>query len=449
MAIDLVTRILEHDSTIWGPKSVAPNRIGWIDLVDRTSEYVLELTKWAESIDQSHIVVLGMGGSSLGPRLFADLTNNLKIAKRKLSVVDSTDPRSLEEISITDTAFIVSSKSGTTVESDSYFKFFYARVKDPKRFIVITDPGTVLDQEARELGVARVFNTPENVGGRFSVFTEFGLVPAVLAGIDLEALLSAAKSANLDRYVNFGLSLGEAANDQNRFAQFPYGDKSRRSISMWTEQILAESTGKEKKGIIPVTPTLEDSDYRSTITEIDFSDLVSVAKHLYGMQFATAAAGYALGIDPFNEPDVGVSKEITRRVLAGEKFNPTLNRLELDELEGYITEKRDEGKYFSISAYQPLSFEDELYLLRDRLAEVSGPSPVAAGLAPRHLHSTGQLHKGGPANLELIQIVSTNYGPKIDIPGRDSDFGSLIRAQADGDAIACQDRGQAVSRIYV
>ncbi|CAG4930701.1 hypothetical protein [Acidithrix sp. C25] len=449
MAFDLATRILEGDNTIWGPNSVAPNRLGWIHLIERTQEFLDDLRSWSESIDQSKIVVLGMGGSSLGPRVFYDFTKRTNSAIREIVVIDSTDPRGFADLDITDAAFIVSSKSGTTVESEALFRFFRGRQSNPKRFIAITDPGSPLEAMATELGFSRVFSTPQNVGGRFSVFSEFGLVPGILAGIDIVELLSAAQKTDSGKYVELGETLGANANSGIPFVSIEYESDDKRSIGMWTEQILAESTGKEDKGLVPVPHRSKEGTYPTSNLIVECNNVQELGQHLYGMQLATAAAGYSLGIDPFNEPDVGVSKEITRRVLAGEKFNPTLEDLECDQVESYISDRSDEGKYFALSAYQPLGFEDELYAWRDDLAKAIATSPITAGLAPRHLHSTGQLHKGGPKTLELIQVVSKDYGPKVTIPDMDTDFGTLIRAQADGDAIACQNRGQKVSRLYL
>ena len=208
---DLATRLLEGDPGLFKEGSVAANRLGWLRSPHTSEEVLEDLNRWAESINQGRIVILGMGGSSLGPRVLADFAKALGRSEREVHVLDSTDPRSVAAVDTTDTAFIVSSKSGTTTESHSLFQFFYQRIPKPERFIAITDAGTPLDSLARELRFKRVFNPPSDVGGRFSIFTEFGLVPAALAGINLVDLCAAAAKTDPSRWVEIGQGLGDQA----------------------------------------------------------------------------------------------------------------------------------------------------------------------------------------------------------------------------------------------
>ena len=445
---DIATRILEGDVTLWVDDSVAANRLGWLRAPEATQEELHDLTRWAESIDQSHILVLGMGGSSLGPRVFAEFLANQGGSQRKVTVVDSTDPRSFADIPLTDTAFVVSSKSGTTVETEAYRHFFFERIRRPDRFFAITDAGTPLAEAAAELGFKRIFTTPEDVGGRFSALTYFGTVPAALAGLDLAALFEALPKVDIGRWAASGVEIAEAALAGRIPVQLVRAHQDR-ALGMWTEQILAESTGKEGKGLLPVPTGSTEGEYQHSTLEVAADGIAGLASHIFGMEVATAAAGHVLGIDPFNEPDVGASKAITRRILAGEKFDPKVPRVGLDELAAYLETELSEGQYAALSAYQPLGWEDDLYRLRDGLAAQLPLHPVTAGLAPRHLHSTGQLQKGGPKLAHVVQIVSADYGPRVAIPDMDTDFNFLIRAQADGDAVVLGERGQRVTRVIV
>ncbi|MDA8262932.1 MAG: hypothetical protein M0Z47_08875 [Actinomycetota bacterium] len=445
---DIATRILEADVTLWVENSVAANRLGWLRAPDTTEEELHDLTRWAESVDQSHILVLGMGGSSLGPRVFSSFLADHGGAHRRVTVVDSTDPRSLADISLTDTAVVVSSKSGTTVETEAYWRFFFERMHRPERFYAITDAGTPLAEVAAELGFKRVFTTPEDVGGRFSALTYFGIVPAVLAGLDLSALFEALPKVDSGRWAALGVEIAEAALAGRIPVQLVRNERDR-PLGMWTEQILAESTGKEGKGLVPVPTGAREGDYPHSTLEVAAESISALASHIFGMEVATAAAGHVLGIDPFNEPDVGVSKAITRRILAGEKFEPKVPRVGIEDLAAYLETELSEGQYAALSAYQPLDWEDDLYRLRDGLATQLKAHPVTAGLAPRHLHSTGQLQKGGPKLAHVIQIISADYGPRVAIPDMGTDFNTLIRAQADGDAVALTDRGQRVTRVVL
>ncbi|MDA8373916.1 MAG: hypothetical protein M0Z91_06680 [Actinomycetota bacterium] len=445
---DIATRILEGDAKLWVDTSVAPNRLGWLRAPETTQEELDDLHRWAESVDQSHILVLGMGGSSLGPRVFAEFLANHGGAQRQVTIIDSTDPRSVADIPLTDTAVIVSSKSGTTVETEAYRRFFFERLRRPDRFYAITDPGTPLAEAAIELGFKRIFSTPEDVGGRFSALTYFGIVPAALAGIDLVALFEALAKVDHSHWADLGTEIAEAALTGTIPVQLIRSEQDR-ALGMWTEQILAESTGKEGKGLLPVPVAAKEGDYPRSTLPVAAKGISELASHIFGMEVAIAAAGHVLGIDPFNEPDVGVSKAITRRILAGEKFDPKLPSTGIEDLAGYLESELSQGQYVAISAYQPLHWEDELYRLRDGIAARLPLHPVTAGLAPRHLHSTGQLQKGGPKLAHVVQIVSADYGASVPIPDLGTNFNTLIRAQADGDAVALAERGQRVTRVVL
>ena len=450
MTSDLATRILQGDSTLWGQDTVAANRLGWLGAITPPHEYVIDMIRWAESIDQGRILVLGMGGSSLGPRVFSEFARWFNArTQRSLTIIDTTDPRSVADLDLTDTAIVVSSKSGTTVETDSLFRFFFARIGKPNRFIAITDAGTRLDQQARELGFKRVFNTPKNIGGRFSAFTDFGIVPAALAGIDIAEVFTGAQRTDPGSWVALGEKLGADANTGIDAVELRYELGHNHSLALWSEQILAESTGKEKRGLIPVPTHQSEGNYSRSKIELRAESVQELAKHLFGMQLATASAGYALGIDPFDEPDVEVSKALTQKILSGETAKPEVVETDFSALADHLGNSLGNGDYVAISAYQPLDYESDLEKQRSQLALELRSNPITAGLAPRHLHSTGQLHMGGPQKLHLIQVISRSYGASVPIPGMDFDFNSLITAQADGDAIALAERGQKVSRIYL
>ncbi|MDQ1372707.1 MAG: transaldolase / glucose-6-phosphate isomerase [Actinomycetota bacterium] len=439
---DLLERLLARDTTLWPEGNVADTRLGWLDVPARMEAEADELRAWADGIDAAHIVLLGMGGSSLGPEVL-----RASIGSERLIVLDTTDPATVLGTPLGDSFFLVSSKSGTTLEVKTLLAHCWERMPDGTRYAAITDPGTPLADLARERSFNRVFENPPDIGGRYSVLSYFGLVPAALLGYDIAALCHAAREADLEAAAELGVAMGEAGRSgrdkvtvvvPERFAAF----------GLWVEQLIAESTGKQGRGLVPVPTTeVEQGDDRHLVA-LEISDAVELGREFYRWEVATAIAGSVLEIDPFDEPNVTESKKNTERVLE----NLPLPNVPADDpstvsrwLEGHVR-PRD---YVSLQAYVPYGQDDELHRLRRTIRDGLGGTAVTVGYGPRFLHSTGQLHKGGPDEVVAVQIVRRTPSAELPIPGFGYDFGTLIAAQAIGDHQSLLDHGRRVLRVAV
>jgi glucose-6-phosphate isomerase len=439
----VVERIWGYDASLW-TDSGEDRWLGWLDVVTRTRTYVDELNAFAEAAtEQFHdCVLLGMGGSSLAPEVL-----RRTFAVESFHVLDTTHPaeiRRLErELDVEQTLFLVSSKSGSTIETRSHLDYFWERCGGRgAQFAAITDPGSELEQLANERGFRAIFAGEPEIGGRYSGLSLFGIVPAALMGVDVERFLQTAAEmvvACHEADGNPGLELGlrlshgwEAGRDKVCL------DDSSTGFGLWAEQLLAESTGKQGKGLVPAPgePT-EGADRQRGEVEID--DPYDLGAEWYRWEFATAVAGQVLGINPFDQPDVQAAKDKTNAVLAAGE--PDLSpRGSADDLLAQAVE----GDYVCIQAFVDPAREPELEPLVARGRETG--CVVTRGLGPRYLHSTGQLHKGGPNTGLFIQVVDET-GDELPIPGRDFGFGRLIRSQAAGDFAALEERGRRAVRI--
>ena len=493
---DLVASgITALDPALWGSdaESEAAKRLGWTESVAISRPLVAEITALREELQAAgvrHVALAGMGGSSLAPEVIT------RTAGVDLTVLDSTDPGQVLDAlgdRLSETALVVSSKSGSTVETDSQKRVFERAFReagiDPlTRIVIVTDPGSPMDDAARADGY-RVFNADPNVGGRYSALTAFGLVPSGLAGVDIDELLDEAETIALqlavDTEENPGLILGAAIAGTS-----PLRDKLGLladgthivGFGDWVEQLIAESTGKLGRGLLPVV--LDEGSPELTENLPDFQLVRFVAdagEHLYargeeneirisgtlGAQFltweyATAVAGRLLGINPFDQPDVESAKVATRGLLdatpAPEPPAFVTGGIEVrgtpdvigasSDLSSAIDVLLDEvpaGGYIAIQAYVNRLALPQLAELRDLLAARSG-RPVTFGWGPRFLHSTGQFHKGGPAVGVFLQITE-KAGEDLDIPDRPFTFGQLIQAQASGDASVIGEHGRPVLRL--
>lgn len=479
----VVSRLWERDHTLWHPEPTEiTNRLGWLDAPARFSKEIERLKRFAMDVAArgfERAVLLGMGGSSLAPEvLFA--TYGRGEGGLAIDVLDSTDPAQVAAVearmSLEKTLFIVASKSGGTIETLSHAEYFWSRAPRGEQFVAITDPGSGLEALAREREFLEVFRNPDDVGGRYAALTYFGLVAAALAGADLEALLAPARAmADACREQDparnpgawLGAVLGEAAlqgQDQLTFV-LPQG---LDTLGTWLEQLIAESTGKLGHGILPIEgeplgapavyarPRLfaalgEEASRRELdaladaghpIVRFPEAGAASLGAEFFRWEFATAVAGYVLGVQPFDQPDVQAAKDATNRVLAsggGEDTGALPSAREL--LAG-----AQAGDYLAILAFIPRNPEVDARLqrvrvaLRDRLRIAT-----TIGYGPRYLHSTGQLHKGGPGNGLFIEVVGDDP-IDIEIPGKSMTFGTLKQAQALGDLQALVARGRRVAR---
>jgi glucose-6-phosphate isomerase len=438
---ELVERIWARDATVW-TGSDEDRWLGWLDEPKRMLERTSELASFAEEARSRFgtFVLLGMGGSSLAPEVL-----KRTFGSSALHVLDTTHPAMIRHaersIDLERTMFIVSSKSGTTLETLSHFEYFWAKVEDGERFIAVTDPGSALEDLAGERGMYAFPGEP-TIGGRYSALSPFGIVPAALMGIDIEALLRGAeRMAEACRGEdNPGLALGVQLGEGWRAGRDKVCiERTPGRFGLWAEQLIAESTGKQGKGLVPApgeSPNGPDRQAASVLLD----EPVSIGAEFFRWEFAVAVAGSILGINPFDQPDVQAAKDKTKEVLeSGEE--PSLEPSgSLDELLSVA----EPPAYVAIQAFIDPLREQELEPLADRCRETG--CVVTTGLGPRYLHSTGQLHKGGPPTGLFVQVVD-DPGDEIPIPGQDFGFRRLIRAQAEGDFRSLQERGRRIVRV--
>jgi glucose-6-phosphate isomerase len=446
---DLVERIWERDSTVW-TGSGESHWLGWLDAPAHAREQLksyLEVAQRAlEGVDD--VVLLGMGGSSLAPEVL-----RRSFGCERFHVLDTTHPlavRSLaDRLDPATTLVVAASKSGGTIETRSHLELFWKRAaglaRPGDRFLAITDPGSGLDTLARERGFVAVVAGEPTIGGRYSALSPFGLVPAALMGIAVDRLLATAEEmrelCRLDGSpgLELGLALGAgwaAGRDKVCIPASPGG------FGLWVEQLVAESTGKQGKGLVPAPGEHADGPDRQ-LAEPSIATPYDLGAEFFRWEFATAVAGALLGINPFDQPDVQAAKDRTSAILAQRQAPDAAPLSSLDEL---LAQARP-GDYVAIQA-----FVDPTPAAEARIEALAGTIRartglvVTHGLGPRYLHSTGQLHKGGPNTGLFLQVVD-DVGPELAIPGQQFGFGRLITAQAAGDLEALRKRGRRVARV--
>jgi len=438
---ELVERIWARDATVWTGAD-EDRWLGWLDEPQRIQERLDDIGAFAAEArsEFTTFVLLGMGGSSLAPEV---LKRTFDVGD--LHVLDTTHPAMIrhaeESLDLDRTMFIVSSKSGGTLETLSHFEYFWSKRSNPKAFVAVTDPGSALERQANERGL-KVFSGEPTIGGRYSALSPFGIVPAALMGIDVERLLETAvrmvEASRTD--TNPGLQLGLALAEGWREGRDKVAlNPNPGGFGLWAEQLVAESTGKQGKGLVPAPDeSPEGADRQAAAVEV--SDPYSVGGEFFRWEFAVAVAGAILEINPFDQPDVQAAKDKTKEVLDS-GADPAL------EAEGSLDELlagAEPPHYVAIQAFIDPTREAELQPLIDRGHETG--CVVTRGLGPRYLHSTGLLHKGGPPTGLFVQVVD-DTGGEIPIPGQDFGFGRLIRAQAEGDFRSLKERGRQIVRV--
>lgn len=519
---DVINRIWKKDHTLWSddPNEII-NRLAWLNSPTATKNSIKEITDFVETVKKdefTHALLLGMGGSSLAPEVFR-LTFGVTEGFLDLAVLDSTDPLMVKHYADTlnpeKTLYIVSTKSGGTVETFSFMKFFYNYVSGKigkervgKHFIAITDPGSGLQKVAEDLKFRKIFLNDPDIGGRFSALSLFGCVPAALIGVDLPKFLEraewAAEQAALSDENNIsaklGCVLGELAEQGVDKLTFIISDKIK-SFGSWAEQLIAESTGKNGKGILPVdgeellSPEYYGKDrlfvfiklkgeslYEDKIAtlkaqgfsviEIVWNDLCDLASEFYRLEFATAVAGWRMQLQPFDQPNVEEAKIIAREFIKNYMEAGTLPEMIPDLVENdikvfgeisgkslkevfnsFLSQSVSGKSYVSIQAYLKPDKETDGNLQRLRTEiQKKYKVPVTIGYGPRFLHSTGQLHKGDAGNGLFIQLLADMPDdlPIPDNPGEDKSsltFGVLKTAQAFGDRQALIDNKRKVLTI--
>lgn len=500
VAAQVVPRIWAKDHSLWkpDPREIA-NRLGWLTVADEMHGQAARLQDFARRVREdgiTHVVLLGMGGSSLGPEVLRCTFGSARGFPR-LFVLDSTVPGIVREVTQTirpaRTLFILASKSGGTIEVMSLYAHFRALVDRTRgnrggaQFIAITDPGTSLGTLAKEQQFRDIFLNPPDIGGRYSVLSFFGLVPAALLGLDLATLLSRgiemarACGAQIPPQQNPGALLGAVMGTLGRLGRDKVtllASPKIKSFGLWAEQLLAESTGKEGKGLVPVAeePLAKPSAYgedrlfvylrlngdANTLTDrqvkaleksgqpvvrLELRDRYDLAAEFFRWEFATAVAGRALGIHPFDQPNVQESKENTSRILEEFKTRGRLPEIpSAGSLADLLAQARP-GRYLAILGYLRFSAKaDQAIKTLRRTLLVRHRLTTTAGYGPRYLHSTGQLHKGGPPTGLFLQLVERML-PDLPIPGAPYTFGILAQAQAAGDYQSLQAHQRPVFRL--
>ena len=497
---DLVGRIRRRDHTVWrpDPEEIA-DRLGWLSLPDDMRGRVPDIEAFASEVRDAgfrHVALLGMGGSALGAEAIWR-TIGIHEGFPQPVLLDSTVPdavlAALDSIDPAGTLFLVSSKSGTTLETRLLYDFFESVASrdsgdaSDRRFAAITDAGTPLAKLASERGFRRLFTNPPDVGGRFSALSLFGLVPAALAGVDITRLLSRAAamrraclsdgppSENPGAWL--GATLAASALD-GRDKLTLLTSPSLRGLGLWVEQLVAESTGKDGRGIIPVVdePVLSPEHYGDDrlfiqlrlagddndaldeaaqrfeesghpVLRLNMRDPYDLGAELFRWQFAVAVAGAVLSVNPFDQPDVQTSKEETDAVLEEYASRGALPDMESEGSLDRLLEKAEAGDYLSIMAFaQQTPDTDRLIADLRRRAMKERRIATTAGYGPRYLHSTGQLHKGGPPSGLFLQITSKTAAD-VEISGRPYTFGTVANAQAIGDLRTLKGLGRRTARI--
>ena len=443
----IVERIWARDASLWTGRDES-RWLGWLDEPERMLALAAELEAFAASARADGLaetVLLGMGGSSLAPEVL-----RRTFRAEGFHVLDTTHPgaiRRLEaRLDLGRTLFLVASKSGTTLETLSHLEYFWAQTGGRgAQFAAITDPGSKLEATARERSFRAVFHGEPEIGGRYSALSAFGMVPAALMEVDLGHFLGRAhemRASCLGADGNPGLELGLALGEGWRAGR----DKilinpNAGGFGLWAEQLLAESTGKDGKGLVPVPGEAGDGPDRQP-ADVRISDPYELGEEFFRWEYGTAVAGSLIGINPFDQPNVQEAKDRTKALLeaGGEP-----DVVPADSLDGLLRQARP-GDYFCVQAFVEPTEENEARLGRIRESARSETGVVTtAGFGPRYLHSTGQLHKGGPASGLFLQVVDDPG--ELPIPGSPFGFGRLIRAQAAGDFDALRERGRRVARV--
>ncbi len=525
----LVRRLWQRDAKVWSGADEA-QWLGWLTIVEDESKKAAEYAAFSAEVKQegfTDAVVLGMGGSSLGPEVLAE-TFGRQPGFPRLRILDSTDPdevRAVEAaVNLERTLFIVASKSGSTLEPNVFRDYFLGRMRDVvgpdkagRHFVAVTDPGSAMEKAAKDDGFRRIFYGVKQIGGRYSVLSAFGLVPAAAMGLDVSGFLASARTMvrscgsdvppDLNPGVQLGLAMGTAATEQGRDKVTLIASPGIDTFGAWAEQLIAESTGKEGKGLIPIdneplaapaaygkdrffvylrldegadagqdaaVKALEEAGH--PVVRIGLASKASLPQEFFRFEIATAVAGAVLGINPFDQPDVEASKIKTRELFSAAETDGALpaetpvaeddgfalytdaaNAAALrkagagSDPESWIKAqigRVSAGDYVALLAYVTRSPEHLKPLQEARVAlREARHVATCAEFGPRFLHSTGQAYKGGPDSGVFVQI--TSEVPDLAIPGRSLGFATVIAAQARGDFGVLSERGRRALRVHI
>ncbi len=500
------SRLWHKDVTLWsrhpGDRQGILDRLGWLHSIDWMQQQLEDLLGWVREVVDAkrfdRVVVLGMGGSSLAPEVISRLFSPRE-GYPKLEILDSTCPEMVKTIlasGIDKSLFVVASKSGTTLETISLYKFFYDQIQKFSRtpgdhFVAITDPESWLASHAAESGFARLFLNPSDIGGRYSALSFFGLMPAALYGVDIASLLARAqvfsdetKTDQIEE--NSALALGQYIGQHaihGRDKMILEFSPKLQPLGTWVEQLVAESTGKQGVGILPVCGGVNVSGRDQFFVEMlieensskslssnrmswSLNDPLDIGAEFFKWEFATAIAAGYLGVNPFDQPDVEEAKASTGRFISGQVRLETVTVAETDDYVVELVGKTGEsfhgaidvsplifqsapvaGNYVGLLGYLPITPDVERLMegIRQQMMECYNVV-CTIGFGPRYLHSTGQLHKGGASKGHFVQFVSAAE-TDLAVPEQDYTFARLLRAQADGDITVLAKKNLPVMRI--
>ncbi|MFL5824888.1 MAG: transaldolase family protein, partial [Thermoleophilaceae bacterium] len=497
---DVMRRIWRKDETLWaapGTPEIA-DRLGWLTIAEPMLEEKESIEAFARECVADGLrdaVLVGMGGSSLAPEVLRE-SFEPKADALRLHVLDSTDAGAIlaveREIDIDNALFVVSTKSGGTIETLSLAKYFLGKASDPGRqFIAITDPGSGLVDFAQSNGFRRVFLADPDIGGRYSALSHFGLVPAALAGVDVGALLERAQVAEqrcaaweqdaTNSGLWLGCALGECALKGRDKLTFVIADRVK-AFGLWVEQLVAESTGKDGKGIVPVVDeplgevdaygedrvfvhirdqrepdeaadalvqALGEAGHPTVTVQVD--EVEDLGSLFFFAEFATAVAGWVLGINPFDQPNVQEAKDNTKKVLdryASEGTLPEIEDASDDALKALVSQAAP-GRYFAVMGFLQPSVDVDAAVAELRAAmRDSSHAATTYGYGPRFLHSTGQLHKGGPPSGLFLQLLHDSP-EDVEVPDAGYTFNTLKNAQAVGDLETLRAHGLTAERLHL
>jgi transaldolase/glucose-6-phosphate isomerase len=501
----VLRRVWARDDTLWPAGDDKPSeRLGWLTIADHSLEQLDDVVAFAAELRAegfTDCALLGMGGSSLAPEVLWQTFGSGDGGGLRLHVLDSTHPDAVAaleaQLPLDSTLFLVSSKSGGTLEPRSMHAHFHALAPDGRQWAAITDPGTSLEQLAREQGFRRVFHGAPDIGGRYSALSAFGVVPAALIGVDVRGLLARAEVAARAADPSLegghapalwlGCALGELANG-GRDKLTLVVDAPLRSFGLWLEQLVAESTGKHGKGIVPIadeplggpdaygddrvfvhlhaTEGEGDADVAARlealaeaghpVIAVPFDEPLDLGALFFHSELAVAVAGAVVGVNPFDQPDVQLAKDATVATIEAyardgsfpaENAGSTSGEQAAHALRALLDAHAGAGSYVATMAYlaPDPALDEALTQVRTAIRRRTRAA-TTVGYGPRFLHSTGQLHKGGAPTGVFVQLVDSGRGG-VEIPGQPYDFAALVRAQAIGDGQALRDRGLPFLRV--
>ena len=474
---DFSRRLWAKDASLWRQDEAGANlireRLGWLSIPYDISGQADAITEFAEEVRGfKHAVLIGMGGSSLCPEV-SRLTFGVKDGYPDLMVLDSTVPETIlkleKQINLAETLFIVSTKTGETIETLSAYRYFREKAEG-KQFIAITDPDSELEEEVHKIGFLGIFTNPPDIGGRFSALSYFGLVPAAIIGTDVKLLLNRACAMmdlcgpNIKPSENPGVILGTIMAElalMGRDKLVMSLSTKIQSLGAWIEQLVAESTGKHGQGILPIDTDYYGDDALTVCMKlkgepdvpanqphvrITLDDVYDLGGEYFRWEFATAVACALLGVNAFDQPNVQEAKDITNRLLKSAEFG--VGSAKWEELLHFL-DMYQPGNYFALMAFLDKSEEMDALLqqIQSRIQK-KRQAPVTLGYGPRFLHSTGQFHKGGPNNGLFIQFTADDP-EDLPIPGEQYGFSILKQAQAMGDAAALRSKGRPIIQLHL